>query len=136
VPSTGISSMRLPKLFRRLKAAWQAARQYEEAAQKKEEVLGVPINTRVAALALVNGFLNRENVCRTCLARYKPRERDFAEKFQVRAILRIPDNQPDPMFCDACWDAVVMSYNRQQSNVGTSNSGPPNLALRRLIAKE
>ena len=120
------------KLLKRLRQAWH----YAKAADKKEQLVGVPIKTRIAGMALVNGLLNREHVCRLCFSRYTPKQREFAEKFQVRAILRIPDCEPDPMYCDACFETTVSSYNRLQTNVGTSNCGPPNLALRRLIAKE
>lgn len=117
----------------RLRTAWR----YAKAAEKKDELEGkVPASTRLAGLALVRGLMNREAICHRCFNRYTPKEREFAERFQLRSILQIPDSVPDPMFCDYCWAVSVESFNRFQTNVGTSNCGHGNLALRRLIAKD
>jgi len=118
--------------FRRFKAGWAFA----TAAAKKQELEGnvVPIKTRIAGLAIVDGLRNRKPVCRRCFAIYTPKEYEFAERFQVRSILHIPDGEPDPMFCDPCFKSVGAEINHKWTNVGTSNAGPTNLALKHLIA--
>jgi hypothetical protein len=112
--------------LRRFKAGWEFAR----AAEKKQELeQGVPAKTRIAGMAIVNGIRNRGPVCRRCFAIYTPKEYEFAERFQVRSILHIPDGEPDPMFCEACFRGVVAEVNHKWTNPGSSNSGPPNLLL-------
>ena len=118
--------------IRRFRIAWAYAKAAERKQQLAAETEDVPIKTKIAGMALVNGLLNREAVCTRCFNRFMPQERDFADKFQLRAILMVPDSAPEPILCDYCWDTTIASYNRQTSNVGTSNHGPPNLALRRL----
>lgn len=118
--------------FRRFKAGWDFA----NAAAKKQELLGneVPTKTKIAGLAIMDGIRTRKPVCRRCFTIFVPREYEFAERFQVRSILRIPDSEPDPMFCHACFTSVMQEINHQWTNVGTSNSSPTNLALKHLIA--
>jgi hypothetical protein len=110
---------------------------FVRAAQKKQELAGkVPLATQIAGSALMDGLLHRKTVCRRCLNWYTPSEHPFEERFLVRSVLRVQDHLPDPMLCDFCFNSVMQETNRQMTNVGTSNSGPPNLALRRLIARE
>jgi hypothetical protein len=119
--------------LRLIRDSWNFAK----AAQKKQELAGqVPLATHIAGSALVNGLLNRQPVCRRCLSWYSPKEYPFEVWFQVRSILRVQDHLPNPMFCDNCIQSILQETNRKWTNVGTSNSGPPNLALQRLIAKE
>jgi hypothetical protein len=120
--------------FRRFKAGWDFA----NAAAKKQEIekSEVSTKTKIAGLAIVDGIRNRKPVCRRCFAIFVPKEYEFAERFQVRANLHIADSAPDPMFCDFCFQSVLAEKNHKWTNVGTSNAGPTNLALRRLIAKD
>jgi hypothetical protein len=85
---------------------------------------------------LMDALLNRKNVCKRCHAIYTPKEYEFAERFMVRSILRVQDSLPDPMLCDFCFHSIQQEVNPKWTNVGTSNAGPPNLALKHLIAKE
>lgn len=123
--------------LRRLKLALEFIKANEE----RERVLArekgsTPAATKIAGLRLVNGLRNREAICTRCFTEYKPKQREFADRFQLRSILQIPDSTPDPMLCDYCWAVTIESFNRFQSNVGTSNAGHSNIALRRLIAKD
>lgn len=45
----------------------------------------------------------------------------------------IPDAVLDPPICHECYYAAIGAYNRNVTNVGTSNSGHDNMALRRLL---
>jgi hypothetical protein len=110
---------------------------YRAAAQKKQELLARDNPQAVAlGLSLMDALFNRKNICKRCHTIYIPREYDFPQRFAVRSILHIQDSLPNPMFCDYCFNSIQQEYNRFQNNVGTSNSGPPNLALKHLIAKE
>lgn len=84
------------------------------------------LKTILAALA------ERKPVCRHCFQIYQPREMTFPERFQIRALLIIPDSEPDPMLCDGCFQRVVCTYNPQAANIGTSNSGHANMVLKHL----
>jgi hypothetical protein len=90
----------------------------------------------VAATVHVQGILlglaARKNICRHCFQPFEPKERTFAERFQLRAILVIRDAEPDPMLCDNCFNVAVGTYNPQATNIGTSNSGPRNVVLKEL----
>lgn len=105
---------------------------YRAAAQKKQE-----LNPQAQALgmSLMDALLNRKNICKRCHAIYTPTEHEFAQVFAVRSILRVQDSIPDPMLCDFCFSSVLEEVNKQMTNIGTSNSGPPNLILRRSVEK-
>lgn len=74
----------------------------------------------------------RKPLCRQCLNIFDPHPRSFAETFECRSILMLPDSEPDPMLCDGCFRSIVESFNRQATNIGTSNSQPTNLVLAKL----
>lgn len=84
------------------------------------------------ARAILAAIAERRPICRHCFNPYIPHERPFAEMFQLRSILLIPDREPDPMLCDSCFNIAVTSYNPQATVPGTSNSGPTNLVLQKL----
>jgi hypothetical protein len=108
--------------------AWQLAREAQKVLDSKEAELGASLHARMILTALAE----RKPVCRHCLQKYEPKLRTFAERFQLRNILHIPDSEADPMLCDSCFDIAVQTYNPQATNIGTSNSGPANLALQKL----
>ncbi len=71
-------------------------------------------------------------LCRQCFNMYVPHPWPRGAMFECRSILMLPDCEPDPMLCDACFGAIVSSFNRQATNVGTSNASATNLALAQL----
>ena len=107
---------------------------HRAAALKKQDVLQLKAAER-AGFFLMDGLLNRKNICKRCYNIYVPKDYEFGERFMVRSILRIPDSEPDPMLCDFCFNSIMQETNQQWTNIGTSNSGPPNLILRRSIEK-
>jgi hypothetical protein len=113
---------------------WKNLINFAKASRRKQELSGavIPIATFIAGTALVNGLANRQPVCVRCFSIFTPREHDFAERFTVRSILSIPDKEPDPMLCEHCYGSIQQEFNRQGANIGTSNSGPRNLALHEL----
>ena len=123
----------LMKWLRKRLSSWKL----RAAAQRKEELLALEQNRRAEAHGfwLINALLNRKAVCKRCFSIYIPKEHEFAERFLVRSILRVPDSEPDPMLCDFCFESIQHETNRQWTNIGTSNAGPPNLVLRRSIEK-
>lgn len=90
------------------------------------------INALVAAQAILIGLAERKPICRHCFKPYEPKVHSFAEMFQIRAILMIPDRELDPMLCEDCFTNVSAVYNPQATNVGTSNSGHANMVLKKL----
>lgn len=90
------------------------------------------INSLIAAQAILIGIAERKPVCRHCFKIYEPKIRTFAEMFQIRAILMIPDRELDPMLCDDCFTTSVSVYNPQVTNIGTSNSGHANMVLKKM----
>lgn len=107
---------------------WKLARVAKEIIDDPEANSMASINARMIIAALAE----RKSVCRQCFNPYDPKTRQFAEMFQVRSILMIPDKELDPMLCDNCFETVVSTYNLQATNVGTSNSGPTNMVLQKL----
>ena len=71
-------------------------------------------------------------LCRWCLNPVTQMPKSVFEYMQLRAIVMIPDAVSDPPICRDCYDSAVASYNRQSTNIGTSNAGHANLALRHL----
>lgn len=86
----------------------------------------------IAGQAILIGLAERKHICRNCFRVYDPKPHTFAEIFQVRAILMIPDRELDPMFCEDCFTNVLSTYNPQANNIGTSNSGQSNLLLQKF----
>lgn len=101
--------------------------------QARRIIIESPENSlsKLKTEAILRGLHNR-TLCRNCLQPFDPKTRQFAEVFQVRSILMIPDKELDPMLCDNCFEAVVSTYNLQATNVGTSNSGHTNMVLQKL----
>ena len=71
----------------------------------------------------------RRDVCKHCLRPYDAWEPTQGQRFQLRAILNIPDHELDPKLCKACHDRSIETYNPRYTMPGTSNAGPPNLVL-------
>jgi hypothetical protein len=114
-----------------LKSWWQAfklAREAKRILDTPEAQMGASLHARVILTALAE----RKPVCRHCLQKYEPKLRTFSERFHLRSILHIPDSEPDPMLCASCFDIALSTYNPQATNIGTSNSGPPNMVLQKL----
>ena len=84
---------------------------------------------RLHAAIMLDAIKNRRPICRDCMNPYDPHERTQGERFRLRNILMVPDREPDPMLCDNCYERSVSTFNPQATNVGTSNSGPPNMVL-------
>lgn len=107
---------------------WKLARQAKAILENAEEhnVASFRAKTILTALA------ERKPICRNCFNPHEVKVRSFAERFQVRAILLIPDNEPDPMLCDDCFKVAVATHNPQATNIGTSYSGHANMALKHL----
>lgn len=82
--------------------------------------------------AILRG-LRAGKLCRNCLSPFDAKPRDFSDRFRLRAIMMIPDSEPDPALCPTCFEISVGTFNADATNVGTSNSGPPNLALQKLM---
>jgi hypothetical protein len=68
-------------------------------------------------------------ICRHCFNPYTVKHREFGEQFRVRAILMVPDYEPELRLCDFCFDAVSSSYNPRATMPGTSNCGPRNFLI-------
>lgn len=116
------------KRFRR----WLETRRLARTARKTLDDPQANINALVAAQAILIGLAERKPICRHCFKPYEPKVHTFAEMFQVRAILMIPDRELDPMLCEDCFMTTVSVYNPQVTNVGTSNSGHANMVLKKL----
>ena len=86
----------------------------------------------IAGQAILIGIAERKPICRYCFRVYVPKPHSFAETFQVRSILMIPDSELDPMLCEECFTNVTAVFNRQAANIGTSNSGHPNMILKKI----
>jgi hypothetical protein len=84
---------------------------------------------KAKADAIREAIREHRAVCRHCLNPYLVKQRDFADKFRVRAILMIPDKEPELMLCDTCFEAVSALYNPRATVPGTSNSGPRNFLI-------
>ena len=115
--------MKLPRWWQR----WRERRVLRAWARASTDELA-----RAKAEAIFAALRERRPLCRHCLNPYTVEPREFADKFRVRAILMIPDSEPDLMLCDACFDTVSAVYNPRATIPGTSNSGPPNLLLQKL----
>lgn len=85
----------------------------------------------VNAKAIIAALAERRPICRHCFQVYTPKELSFAERFQIRAILMIPDSELDPMLCETCYANTTSVFNRQATNIGTSNSGHANMVLKK-----
>jgi hypothetical protein len=81
------------------------------------------------ARAILDAIKARQPICRHCFNPYTVRHREFGEQFRVRAILMVPDSEPELMLCDFCFDAVSASYNPRATMPGTSNCGPRNFLI-------
>jgi hypothetical protein len=116
--------------MKRLKSWWQTWQLAREAgrilAESKDESLA-----RLNAEAILRG-LRGGRLCRNCLKPFDARPRSFPDIFRLRAVLSIPDNEPDPVLCPRCFEIAIGTFNPQATNIGTSNSGPTNLVLQKL----
>lgn len=120
-----------------LKALWQNWKR-KDAALINARLLAEQRQQRLAealGFNLMDALLNRKNVCKRCFKIYTPTQYEFGERFFVRSILHVPDSEPDPMLCDFCFNSIQQEVNQQMTNIGTSNSQPPNLVLRRSVEK-
>ena len=113
-----------------LKSWWRAWK----LARFARKILDDPANSSatVNARMILAALAERRPICSHCFNPYEPKPRPFAEMFQVRSILMLPDREPDPMLCDSCFETVAAVFNPQATNIGTSNSGPTNLVLQKL----
>jgi len=113
--------------MKRLKAWWRAWQ--DRRTLKRWSRMPVSEAAKAKAAAIQAALLARQPICRHCFSPYTVHKREFAEYFRVRAILMIPDREPELMLCDACIEAVAAVYNPRATVPGTSNSGPSNLLL-------
>src|SRR6516162_4133677 len=113
--------------MKRLKAWWRDWQ--DRRILKRWARMPVSELAKAKAAAIQSALLARQPICRHCLSSYTVHKREFAEHFRVRAILMIPDREPELMLCDACFDTVAAVYNSRATVPGTSNSGPSNLLL-------
>lgn len=118
--------------FTRLLNRWRERRALRKSALRILADPAPSVDALIKARGIIEAINERREVCRQCFQPFTFKDRSFPEWFQLRAILLIPDSQPNPMICDDCYDKVVGSYNQQWTNIGTSNSGPTNLALQKL----
>ncbi len=114
--------------FRRLREQWKLWRMAKDVLQTGE----ASDMATLKAKAILAAIAARRPICRHCFNPYVPHNREFAEWFQLRSILMIPDRELDPMLCDSCFNIAVTSYNPQATNIGTSNSGSSNIVLQKL----
>jgi hypothetical protein len=119
------------RLFKRFKR-WQETRRLARTARLALADPQASIASIIAGQAILIGISERKPICRHCFRMYDPKPHSFAEMFQVRSILMIPDRELDPMLCEDCFANVPAVYNSQATNIGTSNSGHANLVLKRL----
>jgi hypothetical protein len=116
--------------MKRLKTWWLTWRLAREAARiLAESQENTP--ARMNAEAILRG-LHRGRLCRNCLKPFDERPREFSDRFRLRAVMMIPDSEPDPVLCPTCFEISVGAFNRHATNIGTSNSGPANLVIQKL----
>lgn len=118
-------------MFKRLKR-WLETRRLARMARKTIADPLASVDALIKARGIIYALAERRPICRHCFRIYDPKPRSFAEQFQVRAILMIPDRELDPMLCEECFTNVSAVFNRQATNVGTSNSGHANMVLKKL----
>ena len=111
---------------------WLENRRLRKTAMKAIADPQASLAAMIAGQAILIGLAERKNICRSCFRVYDSKPHTFAEMFQVRAILMIADKEPDPMLCEDCFTNVSAVFNRQATNVGTSNSGHANMVLKHL----
>jgi hypothetical protein len=114
--------------FKQWLEAWKLAKIAKTILDDPEANSMASVNAKVILAALAE----RRPVCRHCFQPFEVKERTFPERFQIRAVLMIPDSEPDPMLCDSCFTIAVTTYNPRAANIGTSNSGPANMVLQKL----
>jgi hypothetical protein len=119
------------KLFKRFKR-WREVRSLGRAARLTLADPQSSIAAMIAGQAILIGLTERKPICRHCLRPYEPKEHTFAEWFQLRAVLMIPDRELNPMMCESCFETSISTYNPQATNVGTSNAGHVNMVLKKL----
>ncbi len=119
------------KLFKKFRR-WQEIRRLERTARLTLADPQASIATIIAGQAILIGLSERKPICRHCLRPFEPKEHTFAEWFQIRAILMIPDRELNPMLCESCFETAVSTYNPQATNIGTSNAGHANMILKQL----
>jgi len=118
-------------MFKRFKR-WLETRRLARTARLTLADPKASIAAMIAGQAILIGLSERKPICRHCFRPYEPKEHTFAEWFQLRAILMIPDRELNPMICESCYETSVATYNSQATNVGTSNAGHINMVLRKL----
>jgi hypothetical protein len=115
------------KLLRSWWEAWRLAREAKRIlADANDDILA-----RMNAEYILRG-LRRGALCRSCLKPFDKRPVERTDIFRLRAILSIPDSEPDPTLCPTCFEISVGAFNAHATNIGTSNSGPANLVLQKL----
>jgi hypothetical protein len=118
-------------MFRKLKR-WLETKRLERTARKTLADPQASVAAMIAAQGILIGLSERKPICKHCFQPYEPKERTFQERFQIRAILMIPDSELDPMLCDNCFHIAIGVFNPQVGYVGTSNSGHANMVLKHL----
>jgi hypothetical protein len=114
--------------FKRWQEAWKLARVARDILNDPEANATASTNANVILSALAE----RKPICRHCFNPFEIKERSFPERFQIRAVLMIPDSEPDPILCEGCHSVALATYNPNAANIGTSNSGPSNMVLQKL----
>jgi hypothetical protein len=117
-------------MMKRVKAWWQAWRLAREAGRLLAESADHSLS-HLHAAAILRGLHSR-TLCLNCLKPFDAKPRPFSDIFHLRAVLSIPDSEPDPTLCPTCFEIAVGTFNQHATNIGTSNSGPTNLVLQKL----
>jgi hypothetical protein len=88
------------------------------------------------AKALFAALAERRPVRSTCFRPFVPKNMEPAEWVRFRATVLLNDREPNPMICDGCFETAISAFNPRAAVVGSSNSGPDNLASRRFATNE
>jgi hypothetical protein len=119
---------KLRKRFKRWMETWRL----RQTALKTLADPQASVAAMIAGQHILIGLAERKPICRHCFRVYDPKPHTFNEWFHVRAILMIADSELNPMLCEDCFSTVTAVYNPNAANIGTSNSGHNNLALKRF----
>lgn len=109
---------------------WMETRSLADTAKKAVADPQVSIDAFLAGQTIISGIRERKQICRFCFRTYELKSYGSIEMLQVKSILMIPDNEPNPMLCDECFTTVFAVYNQQVADVGTSNTGYSNMVLK------
>jgi len=127
------------KLLRRAESAiYRFFKRREEQRQLAWQTTTIIKSDEAGALAkawadiTIAAIKERRPICRHCMQPYEPTPRPWTDYVRLRAVLMIPDREPDPMLCDPCFESAVCAFNPEATNIGTRNDGAANLCLRQL----